>query len=203
MKRGRVLVADDKESYLVLFRRIVPADLELVCVTNGLDAIAKLTSEPFDVAVSDIRMPGADGITVLERVRAAGIDVEFVLMTAYGTIPDAVHAIKEGAADYLTKPFEPDVAIAAIERALDRRAARRATGVTPAPASTEKPLTAMSYREVLSAGRDKTTREYFVALLREFQGNVTQAAERAGIERESFHRLMKRHGIRAEDYRPR
>lgn len=203
MKRGRVLVADDKESYLALFRRIVPSDLDLVCVTDGLEAIAKLTTEPFDVVVSDIRMPGADGITVLEKARASGIDVEFVLMTAYGTIPDAVHAMKEGAADYLTKPFEPDVAIAAIERALARRAARRAGGATPAAPPPEKPLTAMSYREVLAAGRDRTTREYFIALLRELQGNVTQAAERAGIERESFHRLMKRYGIRAEDFRPR
>jgi DNA-binding NtrC family response regulator len=203
VSRGRILVADDKESYLALFKRIVPSDLELVCVSDGTDAIAKLTSEPFDVIVSDIRMPGADGFTVLEKVREGGIDVEVVLMTAYGTIPDAVRAMKTGAADYLTKPFGPDVAIAAIERALARRAARRTAGLAPEPTSVEKPLTAMTYREVLAAGRDKATSEYIVALLREFQGNVTQASERAGIERESFHRLMKRHGIRAEDYRPR
>lgn len=203
MSRGKILIADDKESYLALFRRIVPSDLELVCVANGVEALARLSSDAFDVIVSDVRMPGADGITVLEKVREAGIDVEVILMTAYGTIPDAVRAVKTGAADYLTKPFEPDVAIAAIERALARRTNRRAAGVTSEPESLEKPLTAMTYREVLAAGRDRLTREYLIALLREFQGTVTQAAERAGIERESFHRLMKRHGIRSEDYRTR
>ena len=203
MSRGRVLIADDKESYLSLFRRIVPSDLEIVCVSNGSEALARLATESFDVLVSDIRMPGTDGMTVLEKVRETGIDVEVVLMTAYGTIPDAVHAIQTGAADYLTKPFEPDVAIAAIERALARRAGRRAAGLTPEPVSLEKPLTSMTYREVLAAGRERLTRDYLIALLREFQGTVTLAAERAGIERERFHRLMKRYGIRAEDYRQR
>ena len=203
MSRGRVLVADDKESYLMLFRRIVPADLELVCVANGEEALARLATEPFDVVVSDIRMPGADGLAVLEKVRERGIDVEVVLMTAYGTIPDAIRAMRTGAAEYLTKPFEPDVAIAAIEHALARRATRRTAGAPPEPPGLEKPFSAMTYREVLAAGRERTTRDYLVALLREFQGNVTQAAERAGIERESFHRLMKRHGIRAEEFRPR
>jgi DNA-binding NtrC family response regulator len=148
-------------------------------------------------------MPGADGITVLEKVREAGLDVEVVLMTAYGTIPDAVHAMRSGAVDYLTKPFELDAAISVIERALTRRAGRRSDGFKSEPGSVERPLTAMMYREMLATGRERTTREYLVALLREFQGNVTQAAERAGIERESFHRLMKRHGIRSEDYRTR
>ncbi len=95
------------------------------------------------------------------------------------------------------------IAIAAIERALARRAGRRAAGLTPEPVSLEKPLTSMTYREVLAAGRERLTRDYLIALLREFQGTVTLAAERAGIERESFHRLMKRYGIRSEDFRPR
>ena len=68
----------------------------------------------------------------------------------------------------------------------------------PQPASTS-----LTYRAVLAAGRDRTTREYLVALLSEMTGNVTQAAERAGVERETFHRLLKRHGIRAEDFRTR
>lgn len=67
--------------------------------------------------------------------------------------------------------------------------------------SHRSPLTSLPYRKAIAVERDRATREYLVALLREAQGNVTQAAERAGIERESFHRLMKRCGVRAEDYR--
>jgi DNA-binding NtrC family response regulator len=59
----------------------------------------------------------------------------------------------------------------------------------------------LSYREALTLARDRATREYVVALLRSVKGNVTLASERAGIERESLHRLLKRHGVRAEDFR--
>ncbi|MBL9019292.1 MAG: hypothetical protein JNL83_34205 [Myxococcales bacterium] len=61
----------------------------------------------------------------------------------------------------------------------------------------------MSYREMLEAARDRATREYLVSILKELAGNVTQAAERAGIERESMHRLLKKHGVRSEDFKPK
>lgn len=216
MKRGRVLVVDDKENFLSLFRRIAPPDIEIVCVSDGAQALELLESDPFDVVVTDIRMPGADGMTILQRVRDSGIDVEVILMTAYGTIADAVRAMKYGAADYLTKPFDPDEAVAAIEQALTRRAERSRTGEKAPDASgaaramsdsesarSPSALASLPYREAIAAERDRATREYLIALLRDVHGNVTQAAERAGIERESFHRLMKRHGVRAEDYRSR
>lgn len=121
MKRGRMLVVDDKENFLALFRRIAPADLEVVCASDGTKALELLSHGRFDVVVTDIRMPGADGMTVLRKIREAGMDVEVILMTAYGTIADAVRAMKYGAADYLTKPFDPDDAVSAIEQALERR----------------------------------------------------------------------------------
>jgi two-component system response regulator AtoC len=62
-------------------------------------------------------------------------------------------------------------------------------------------LTALPYKEAVDRVRDRMTREYLVALMRELGGNVTKAAERAGMERESLHRLLKRHGIRSDDFR--
>jgi DNA-binding NtrC family response regulator len=59
----------------------------------------------------------------------------------------------------------------------------------------------LPYKQALGLARDRATREYVIALLKSVKGNVTQAAERAGLERESFHRLLKRHGVRAEDFR--
>ena len=215
MSRGRLLVVDDKESFLALFRRIVPSDLEVVCASDGTRALELLAVERFDVVVTDVRMPGADGTAILERVREASIDVEVILMTAYGTIPAAVSAMKLGAADYLTKPFDPDAAVAAIEQALARRGSARAGAGTTAASGTGEAagggddarsadtLAALPYREAITAQRERATREYLIALLRDVRGNVTQAADRAGIERESFHRLMKRHGVRSEDYRHR
>ncbi|MBS2012562.1 MAG: sigma-54-dependent Fis family transcriptional regulator [Deltaproteobacteria bacterium] len=121
MKRARILVVDDKESFLALFKRIMPRDLDIVCARDGKQALQILQQERFDVVVSDVRMPGADGLTLLRTIRDKGIDTAVVLMTAYGTIADAVHAMKYGAADYLTKPFEPAVAVAAVEHALAQR----------------------------------------------------------------------------------
>ncbi len=59
----------------------------------------------------------------------------------------------------------------------------------------------MPYREAVELARDRVSREYLTALMREFGGNVTHAAERAGVERESLHRLLKRHGLRADDFK--
>jgi two-component system response regulator AtoC len=62
-------------------------------------------------------------------------------------------------------------------------------------------LTALPYRDAVEQARDRVSREYLVALLREQRGNVTKAAERAGMERESLHRLLKKHGLRSDDFR--
>jgi two-component system response regulator AtoC len=62
-------------------------------------------------------------------------------------------------------------------------------------------LAALPYRDAVAGARDRVTREYLVALLTEFEGNVTRAAERAGLERESLHRLLRKHGLRSEDFK--
>ena len=127
MKRARVLVVDDKGSFLALFRRILPADTEVACASDGARALELLATQRFDVVVTDVRMPGgADGIEVLKKVRASSDETAVILMTAYGSIAEAVRAMKYGADDYLTKPFDPDDAVAAIERAIERRRARSA-----------------------------------------------------------------------------
>lgn len=132
MSRARVLVVDDKENYLSLFRRILPKDLEVVCASNGTRALELLAAESFDVVVTDVRMPGADGMTVLRKIREGQLDVEVILMTAYGTVHDAVKAMKLGATEYLTKPFDTADAVAAVESAIARR---RVRAPKPSPAT--------------------------------------------------------------------
>ena len=73
----------------------------------------------------------------------------------------------------------------------------------PAPVTPPGPvLAAMPYREAVEQAQDRVSREYLIALLSEFQGNVTRAAARAGVERESLHRLLKKHGLRSDDFKP-
>ena len=64
-------------------------------------------------------------------------------------------------------------------------------------------LAKMQYRDAVDQARDRVSREYLSALLQEFEGNVTRAAERAGMERESLHRLLKRYGVRSDDFKGR
>jgi len=126
MTRARVLVCDDKENFLKLFRRILPEErFDVTGASDGDRALALLAATDFDVVVSDIRMPGADGLTVLREARARDPEVEVVLMTAFATVVDAVDAMRQGAYDYLAKPFEPDEAVLVVDRALERRRLRQ------------------------------------------------------------------------------
>ena len=124
--KARVLVCDDKENFTKLFRRILPEDrYDVTTAEDGARALALVAAGDFDVIVSDIRMPGADGLAVLREARSRDQDVEVILMTAYATVPAAVDAIREGAYDYLAKPFEPDEALLVVDRALERRRLRQ------------------------------------------------------------------------------
>ncbi len=124
MSRARVLVVDDKENMLKLFAKILGEQHDLTTVGDGATALALIAEREFDVVVTDLKMPGAHGFTVLESVKARWPETEVVLMTAYATVQDAVEAMKQGAYDYLQKPFDPDAAALVVERALERRQLR-------------------------------------------------------------------------------
>ena len=89
--KARVLVCDDKENFTKLFRRILPdAQYDVTTAEDGTRALALVAAGDFDVIVSDIKMPGADGLAVLREAKSRDADVEVVLMTAYATVPAAV-----------------------------------------------------------------------------------------------------------------
>ncbi|MBI4511379.1 MAG: sigma-54-dependent Fis family transcriptional regulator [Deltaproteobacteria bacterium] len=121
MTRARILVVDDKENMLKLFAKILGDDFELVTAAEGGRALSLLAAQEFDVVVTDLKMPGADGFEVLKAAKQRQPDTEVVMMTAYATVNDAVEAMKQGAYDYLQKPFDPDTATLAVSRALERK----------------------------------------------------------------------------------
>jgi two-component system response regulator AtoC len=135
MERARVLVVDDKENIRKLLARILEETCDVVTAADGNRAIALLAAQPFDAIVTDLRMPGADGFEVLRAAKARAPDTEVVMMTAYATVPDAVEAMKQGAFDYLAKPFDPDDAALVVARALERRRLRAPADVSPAGAA--------------------------------------------------------------------
>ena len=123
----RVLVADDEES----MRHFVQMGLkrlghQVVAVADGeaaIDAWSKAsgTDQAFDVAVLDVRMPGADGTSVLARIRSSDQEAVVLLISAHGTVETAVEAIHLGAADFVTKPFAIDELNMRLQRALGMR----------------------------------------------------------------------------------
>ena len=122
----RLLVADDEESVRFFVRRgLQRRGYEVVAVDSGARAIAAFDQRPFDLVVVDLKMPGTDGMQVLEHVRAADPDVAVVMMTGHGTIQTAVEAMRKGAFDFVQKPFEMDELGLSVERALALRATVR------------------------------------------------------------------------------
>ena len=114
-----VLVVDDKE----MMRDSIGATLRragfgVVCADGAAAALDAIASRRPDAVVSDMKMPGQSGIDLLERIRQFDADLPVVLMTAYGSVETAVRAIKLGAFDYITKPFEGDELIIAVKRAI-------------------------------------------------------------------------------------
>jgi DNA-binding NtrC family response regulator len=129
MDRARILVADDKENMLKLVTRILGDAYEVTTAADGNRAISLIGGQEFDVILTDLRMPGADGFEVLRAAKARAPDTEVVMMTAYATVQDAVAAMKQGAYDYLTKPFDPDDALLVVARALERKRLRAQTQI--------------------------------------------------------------------------
>lgn len=120
--RPTVLVVDDKKNMLSLMKKVLRADARVLTAERGLDALKILEAEPVDVVLCDLRMPDTDGVEILKISKKLRPQAEFVLMTAYATVPTAVEALRLGAYDYLLKPFDPQVARAVVLRAIGRAA---------------------------------------------------------------------------------
>ena len=117
---GRILVADDHDSLRRgLVRALTDAGHDVDEAGNGNIALEKLHEGSFDVVVSDIKMGGADGMDVLRTAKALHPSTVVILMTAFGSIQMAVEAMKIGAFDYVTKPFEIEEMEAKIARAIE------------------------------------------------------------------------------------
>ena len=127
MSRPSVLVVDDKEDLLKLFAKILGEEFSLSTASDGAKALALIAEHEFDVVVADLKMPGASGFTVLESVKARWPETEVILLAAYGSVSDAVEAVKQGAYDYIQQPFDPDAAALVVARALERRRLRAQT----------------------------------------------------------------------------
>jgi len=117
--RPRILVVDDDPDLLRLIEiRLAASGYAVTTAASGERALAQISAARPHVVVTDLRMGGMDGMALFEAIRAGHPTLPVIVLTAHGTIPDAVAAVKLGVFGYLTKPFEPRGLLAEVERAL-------------------------------------------------------------------------------------
>jgi two-component system response regulator AtoC len=125
MARPVVLVVDDDPGVRESFRLTLEDHYDVIDAPDGPRALDAVRASQVDLVLLDIRLPGMDGIEALERIKSIDDGIEVVLVTAVKTVRTAVAAMKLGAFDYLTKPFEEDELLAVMGRALEKRALER------------------------------------------------------------------------------
>ena len=117
-----VLVIDDEKNIRTTLQQVLEsAGYEVATAVNGEDGLSKLSKSRFDMVLLDMKLPGMDGIDVLRRMRETNYETPVAIITAYGTIENAVEAMKLGAVDYLRKPFSGSEIKELVERILARR----------------------------------------------------------------------------------
>jgi DNA-binding NtrC family response regulator len=119
--RGRILIVDDEANARAALSEILRDEgYATETAADGFKGLGKLEDFAPDVILTDLKMPGLDGIAFMEKARAAAPGAVFVVMTAFGTISSAVEAVKKGAENYLTKPLDFEALSAVIERSMEK-----------------------------------------------------------------------------------
>jgi DNA-binding NtrC family response regulator len=120
-RRGRILIVDDEANARAALSEILRDEgYATETAADGFKALGKLEEFAPDVILTDLKMPGLDGLAFMEKAKAASPGAVFVVMTAFGTISSAVDAVKRGAENYLTKPLDLEALAAVVERAMEK-----------------------------------------------------------------------------------
>lgn len=116
----KILIVDDEPDMLVLLSMIIKSrtPYEVVAISNPVEALQEIKRDGFDLVITDLKMPGVDGMQILRTIRARDSDIPVIIITAYGTIESATEAMSKDAFDFITKPFRKEQILFTIEKAL-------------------------------------------------------------------------------------
>ncbi len=187
---SQILIADDEANSRLGFRvTLEAAGYEVTEATDGAAALESLRDDPADLVLLDLRMPGMDGMEVLERLRSEAIAVPVVVVTAHDSVPSAVRAIDLGAIDFLAKPVKPATLRQTVLEILGRRADAGTDSYRLGP--TKLGAEAHRFTEILAVARrvlkhghyDLT--EYLLQQALDLAADSAEAHTLMGIVRES------------------
>ena len=178
MNGSKILVVEDDQALAeALHDTLTAAGYDVVMAENGKKALTQLETHPINIIVSDINMPQMSGDVLLKRAKTLYPDIPFVLMTAYGTIEQAVDAMRDGAVDYMVKPFEAEVLINMVSRYIGD-SSEDTDMITVDPASSELATiakrVATSDATIMITGESGTGKE---VLARFIHNNSARAAQ--------------------------
>lgn len=192
-RADRILVVDDEPNILALFERVLGKEgYEVVCASSGEQAVGLIETEWFDLVISDLKMPGIDGLELLKKTQALIPGIPFILLTAYGTVESAVAAIKEGAHDYLTKPGNNEDLRRVVGKALEMH--RLTREVERLRSQLELNL---DFEHII--GRSRPMRAIFRLVNQVAKTNCTVLVQgESGVGKELIARAIHRHSPRRE-----
>jgi len=177
----RILALDDEIHMLKLLERIITEKTPYQIVTshNALELPTLLGRSAFDLIVTDLKMPGMDGMDVLRMVKEEGRSEEVVIITAFGSLDTAVEALQHGVFDYITKPFKKEQIVLTVERAMRWQRMKR---VTQARA-------AIFEAEPYARAERLFAREYVRGLHERCAGDRQAMRERSGLSDDQLGRV--------------
>lgn len=108
MEKVSILIVDDEESVRdSLYNWFIEDGYHVECAENAKKALSMIESGSYHIILADIKMPGMDGLEMQRRIKSLNKDLVVIIMTAFASVDSAVQALKDGAYDYITKPFDP------------------------------------------------------------------------------------------------
>lgn len=116
----RILIVDDEPDMLKLLSMIIRDNTpyETVTTNNPLEALDMAKKEDFKLVIADLKMPGLDGMELLEAIKRTDEDIPVIIITAYGTVESAIETMRKGAFDFITKPFRKEQILYTIDKAI-------------------------------------------------------------------------------------
>ena len=206
---AQILLVDDDLSLLKLLAlRLESAGHEVITVANAKQALATLKHTNPDLVLSDLRMDEMDGMDLMAQIQRLYPNLPVVILTAHGTIPDAVEATRQGVAGFLTKPVDKQELFSLI----DHLKSHRTKSDKQFNTTTHPQVSQLMEQQELDANLDKLPelsqaraefeKAYLIKVLNASQGRVTQAAKLAGRNRTDFYKLLHNHGLEAAIFKP-
>src|SRR6267378_59253 len=155
----RILIAEDNKNLCrILESALSEAGYEVVVALGGDAAVHEIKAHPFDLVISDMRMPGASGSVVFQEARAQSYQPDVILMTAFGDTREAVRLMRDGAADYILKDFDPEELVTRVGQVLERRRLKQESSVLKGRIETLKEQISLHHFDMI-VGQSRAMRD--------------------------------------------